>query len=81
MKVKGIKRGQTIELLQEISIPDGTEIILEINPKQCLSEAERLKKLNQLFGLWQNKPELDDIFAEIDIQRHVYRGREIDSLD
>ncbi|MEO1428273.1 MAG: hypothetical protein AAFV71_04245 [Cyanobacteria bacterium J06633_8] len=28
MKIKGIKRGKTIEIFQEIDIPDGEEIII-----------------------------------------------------
>ncbi len=81
MKFKGIKRGQIIELLQELDIPDGTEITLEFNPSQPLSETERLTRLNQFFGSWQNQPELDEAFAEIDRERHAYHGREIASLD
>ncbi|MBW4683231.1 MAG: DUF2281 domain-containing protein [Microcoleus vaginatus WJT46-NPBG5] len=30
MKVKGIKRGQIIELLEKINIPDGVEIVIEV---------------------------------------------------
>ncbi|ACC79890.1 hypothetical protein [Nostoc punctiforme] len=30
MKIKGIKRKNTIEIFQEINIPDGQEIIIEI---------------------------------------------------
>lgn len=63
MKVKGIKRGQTIELLEEINIQ------------------ERLTRLNQLFGAWKNQPALDEIFADIDTERHAYRGRAIESID
>lgn len=48
---------------------------------QFLSEPERLRRLNELFGLWRNQPELDNIFAEIDRERHAYQGRKIDSLD
>ncbi|MGI2906078.1 hypothetical protein [Tolypothrix sp. VBCCA 56010] len=90
MKIRGIKRGQTIELLEQIhSIPDGAEIIvnLELPPnepveaKLDLTDEERLAKLNQLFGVWQDQPELIDIFAEIDQQRHTYQGRVIDSID
>lgn len=32
MKVKGIKRGQTIELFQELDVADETEITLELSP-------------------------------------------------
>ncbi len=81
MKIKGIKRGKQIELLDEINIPDGTEIYLEVEVEQPLSEQERLKRLNQIFGVWKNQTELDDIFAEIDIERHAYRGRALETLD
>ncbi len=81
MKVKGIKRGQTIELLEEINIPDGTEITLEVEIEQPLSQQERLTRLNQIFGAWKNQPALDGIFAEIDRERHAYRGRAIEFID
>lgn len=90
MKIKGIKRGQTIELLEQINnIPDGTEILveLEITPtkisetKQPLTDEERLARLNKLFGAWKDQPDLMEIFTEIDEQRHAYRGRVIDLID
>jgi hypothetical protein len=89
MKVKGVKRGQTIELLGQISnIPDGTEVIIELDvievsnsEKALLSDEERLARLNQLFGAWKDQPDLLRNFAEIDQERHAYRSREIASLD
>ncbi len=90
MKIRGIKRGQTIELLEQINdIPDGTEIIVDLNitatsieqTKQLLTDGERLARLNKLFGAWKIQPELIEIFAEIDEQRHAYQGRPIDSID
>jgi antitoxin ParD1/3/4 len=95
MKVRGIKRGQNIEILEQLNnIPDGTEIIVDLEivdlefienqirkTKQPLTEQERLAKLNKLFGTWKNQPELTQIFAEIDQERHTYQGRIIDSID
>jgi hypothetical protein len=81
MKVKGIKRGQTIELLESINIPDGAEITIEIELEQLLSEPERLKKLNQIFGAWKNQPDIDEIFTQIDKENHAYQGRAMESLD
>lgn len=84
MKIRGIKRGQTIELLESVdSIPDGAEIIVDLEPsstkyaevKKPLNDEERLEKLNQLFGVWKDQSELIEIFAEIDKERHSYRGR------
>ncbi|MDF5723650.1 MAG: hypothetical protein PUP91_24925 [Rhizonema sp. PD37] len=83
MKVKGIKRGQTIEILDKINdIPNGTEIIVDLNVssnenvriEQTLTDKEKLARLNKLFGAWKDQPELMEIFTEIDKDRHVYRG-------
>lgn len=74
MKMRGIKRGQIIELLDQIDdIPDGAEVSVEIvksstdsnNAKQSLTEQERLTRLNQLFGALKDQTELNEIFAEI----------------
>lgn len=87
MKIKGIKRGQTIELLEQINdIADGEEIIVEISPLTFhplanLSPQERQNRIKQVLGTWQSNPEIDTIFAEIDRERHRYYGRQIDSLD
>jgi len=81
LKVKGIKRGKSIELLEEINIPDGVEITVEVAIGQPLSIQERLTKLNQIFGAWKNQPTLDEIFAEIDSERHAYQGRAIEAID
>lgn len=37
MKVKGIKLGQTIELTQSLNIPDGTELLVEIDDHQFIN--------------------------------------------
>lgn len=50
-------------------------------PAQALSEADRLARLNQLFGAWADQPDLNEIFEGIEQDRHAYRGRSIDSLD
>jgi antitoxin ParD1/3/4 len=72
MKVRGIKRGQSIEILEQINnIPDGTEIILDLDfiekqisePQLSLTEEEKSAKLNKLFGIWENRPDLTEIFA------------------
>ncbi|GJD19912.1 hypothetical protein RIVM261_048680 [Rivularia sp. IAM M-261] len=90
MKIKGIKRSQSIEILGDISnVPDGTEVIVEfeISPNQLntakhdLTDEERLTKLNRLFGAWKDQPDLKEIFEEIDEQRHAYRGRAINLID
>ncbi|MEO0801981.1 MAG: hypothetical protein AAFY57_06855 [Cyanobacteria bacterium J06642_2] len=90
MKVRGILRGQTIELLDTIKhVPDGAEVSVElefadtphIDAAPTLTEEERFAKLNRLFGAWAHRPDLDEAFARVDRERHAERGRAIDSLD
>ena len=73
MKVRGIKRGQNIEVLEQLNnIPDGTEIIIDLElianqisePQPPLTDEERLARLNKLFGAWKNQPELTEIFTD-----------------
>ena len=83
MKIKGIKRGQTIELLKELAIPDGSEITVEVPDAQLISKAERWERLNAVIGAWKDDPEITEIFAEMDRERHADLGRpvEFDDLD
>lgn len=80
MKIKGIKRGQIIELLESIDIPDGVEITMEVEV-QPLNEQKRLTKINQLFGTWKDQSDIDEIFAEINTERHADFGRVIETLE
>ena len=72
IQVKGIKRGKTIELLQDLDVPDGVEITVEVKTVPVLDLSERLNRLIAIFGAWENQPELDEIFATIDEERHNY---------
>jgi hypothetical protein len=84
MKVKGIKRGQTIELIEAIDIPDGEQVTIEVvrvHPLSHLTPEERQIRIDSALGGWKDDPNLDTIFAEIDRERHAYRGRQLDSFD
>ena len=90
MKVRGIKHGKTIELLEALQdVPDGVEVTVELKvasnslpqAREGVAEQDNLARLNQLFGAWSNQPDLDEAFADIDRQRHVYKGRVLDRLE
>jgi hypothetical protein len=61
MQIRGIKRGKTIELTENIAVPDGHEIILEISPPLPRTPEEYWQQFGQLFGAWSNKPDLSEI--------------------
>lgn len=48
MQIKGIKRGKTIEIFQEIDIPDGQEIII------YTTYEDSAKRVNNQGKLWDN---------------------------
>jgi predicted DNA-binding antitoxin AbrB/MazE fold protein len=50
IRVKGIKQGKTIELLDEINIPDGSEITIEVREWQQISLEEKLKRIKDFLG-------------------------------
>ncbi len=78
MKVKGIIQGNTIRLSEEVSAPDGTEVIVEIPNHSLSNKIDRWHQLQQVIGAWKDDSEIEEIFAEIDRERHAYRGRDID---
>ncbi|WP_414529126.1 hypothetical protein [Nodularia chucula] len=77
MKIKGIKRKNTIELFQEIQIPDGQEIVIEIihgEPKKNgISESQFWQSLEK----FRQEQELEiepEVFANV---RDTSPGREV----
>ncbi|MDT9204824.1 MAG: hypothetical protein P5678_17090 [Limnospira sp. PMC 1240.20] len=81
MQIRGIKRGKTIELTENIAVPDGSEMILEISPPIPPTAEEHWQQLCQLFGAWSNQPDLDATLTAIAQQRHQNHGRELLNLD
>lgn len=72
MKLKGIKQGNKIELLQSLDIPDGTEVVVEIDPKELISEQQRQQKLKEFLQIpLGNREELVDILTELDKEQHL----------
>lgn len=72
MQIKGIKRGKTIEISQELNIPDGQEILIDIQDVQLLSEEDRRKKLKELFAIpLEDRDEWVKIGEELDRDRRA----------
>ena len=72
MKLKGIIKGQTIELLEPIAIAEGSEVTIEISEPQSKPNWTELQKV---IGVWQEDNEIQEIFEEIDRERHLDLGR------
>jgi hypothetical protein len=72
MKVKGIKRGQSIELSSVINIPDGTELLLEIDDRQLLSLEERRARIQSwLNQSLEGQADLLEALEEVERERRL----------
>ena len=73
MKIQGIIKGNTIELLDQILdkilLPDGVEISIEI-PDNLIIKQPKWQELETVIGLWKDDTEIDEIFDIINQERH-----------
>ena len=80
MQIKGIKRGKIIELLEELNIPDGTEIIIKVQVVQRISEQEKLQKMKEFLATpREGRKELVKILNELDKERHAHWDKQMDN--
>jgi hypothetical protein len=66
----------TIKLPQSLSLPDGMTVLVSIEPLPNI--VHRKKAARELAGTWKMDTSIDKVFSEIDAQRHVYFGRDVD---
>ena len=67
MQIKGIKRGNFIEISENPNIPDGSEVLLEVGEVSLLVDSllEKAKELTQVSA------ELTEIIANIEKERQI----------
>ncbi len=71
MKVKGIIQGKTIKLLEAVSAPDGTEVMVEIPDYLKMTEEQRKEKLKQFLAIpSQDTEELVEVLTELENERN-----------
>jgi len=72
MQIKGIKRGKVIELLEEIEIPDDTEILIEVREISPMSDEERWEKMKAFLESDRpNRKELVKVLNEVDRENNL----------
>ncbi|MBD2577379.1 hypothetical protein [Oscillatoria sp. FACHB-1406] len=83
MKVKGIIRGNTIELLESLSVLDGLEIFIEIPDDIAFNSEQKWEQIKGVIGAWKDDEEISNIFQAIDEERHADLGQPLnfDSLN
>ena len=76
MKLKGIIKGQSIELSEPIAIAEGSEVTVEILAPELETKPD-WTELQKVIGVWEEDTEIEEIFAQIDRERHLDLGREV----
>ena len=80
MQIKGIKRGKTIEIFEEIDIPDGQEIIIYTTYEESTTRVNNQGKLWDNLEKFRQEEDLEtagiepEIFTEV---RDDSPGREV----
>lgn len=75
MKIKGIKRGKAIELSQEINIPDGQEVNIELEVIQNTSNEEKLQKMKDfLESPWEGREDFRKTMEELEREKSKVVG-------
>jgi len=69
-----IEKG-SIRLPKKVHIPDGTRVIVRIDP--ILKTKEKQKMISELSGAWSGDPTIMSIFKELEQKRHQNIGREV----
>jgi len=62
-----------IRLPRNINIPDGTQVIININT--ILKNRDKQKIVEEISGAWSDDPTITPIFEKIECDRHEYFGR------
>ncbi|MBE9044402.1 hypothetical protein IQ255_08295 [Pleurocapsales cyanobacterium LEGE 10410] len=81
MKVKGIIKGNTIQLSEAVNIPDGTEVVVEIANYPKMSKKQRKEKLEQFVAIpRQDTEELVAVLTELETERNEKINGEVSIL-
>lgn len=75
------RRGKTIELAEQLPIPEGLEIFIEIPDNLTTDPEGKWEKLQAIIGAWKDNQEIAEIFTDIDRERHADLGQPINFDD
>lgn len=59
MQFRARKRGKMIELPEGLNIPDGQEIIVDIQECQLIKQEKRLQKIHEIIDNWDDEARED----------------------
>jgi hypothetical protein len=69
MKLKGIKQGKAINLVEELELDDGREILINLTPKS-FNDQEKLTKIKQfLESSWDGKEDFTATMTQLELEK------------
>lgn len=72
MQIKAIKCGQTIELANELNIPDGREILIDIHDAQSASPEEQKKDVMEFLAQpWEGREDFLKTMEELEREKET----------
>ncbi len=81
MKVKGIIKDNKVQLPEAITVPDGTEVMVEIPDHPKMSEEQRKEKIEQFLAIPpQDTEELVTVLTELEKERNEKIRGELNTL-
>lgn len=82
MKLTGIKHGNTIEISENLNIPDGTQVVVEVKQVETMTIEEKLEKMKEfLESDREGRKELVEILTQLDRERHASFEKRINHVD
>jgi hypothetical protein len=71
MKIKGIIKDNTVQLPEAITIPNGTEVTVEISDRPKMTEEQKKEKLKQFLAIpHQDTEELVKVLRELENEQN-----------
>lgn len=74
--IHGTVHGKAIELHERLALPDGTQVLLTVEPLP-LSDEERREGALAMCGAWNDDPSIPDVCEAIGRERHRQSEREV----
>lgn len=78
MKIKAIKKGNYLQIKENLNLDDGEEIMIFINDNDLKfsHKSKQWDDFQEVIGAWKDD-EITEIFTQIDRERHQDFGREV----
>jgi predicted DNA-binding antitoxin AbrB/MazE fold protein len=72
MKATGLVSNDLFMRLQDINIPDGAEVVIEIRESQLMSDEERERKLKEFFEIdWEGKEDFIKTMEQLEKEKNA----------